>query len=166
MRYVLGLHEAAVMGMADGFAQARGRLAAVNVHVQPGLANALSGVLNAARARVPLLVTVGQQQTAMLPSAPFLGGELVELARPLAKAAFEAVAVEELPELLARAVGVAPTPPRGPVVLGLPLDVQLAPAPEPHRARPAPAAPEGRPRWARASAAPTREAPGAALMRA
>src|SRR5690606_1215355 len=50
LRYVLGLHEAAVMGMADGYAQATGRLAAVNVHVQPGLANALAGILNAARA--------------------------------------------------------------------------------------------------------------------
>ena len=49
------------MGIADGYAQASGGLAAVNVHVQPGLANAMSGILNAARARVPLLVTVGQQ---------------------------------------------------------------------------------------------------------
>ena len=70
------------MGIADGYAQASGSLAAVNVHVQPGLANAMSGILNAARARVPVLVTVGQQVQDLLPGEPFLGGELVELAPP------------------------------------------------------------------------------------
>jgi benzoylformate decarboxylase len=126
------------MGMADGFAQAAGGLAAVNVHVQPGLANALSGVLNAAKARVPVLVTVGQQVQELLAGDPFLGGELVALARPLAKGAWEARSPGELPELMARAVRTALTPPRGPVVLSLPLDVQAAPAPAPHRPEPAP----------------------------
>ncbi len=139
-RYVLGLHEAVVMGMADGFAQVSRGLAAVNVHVQPGLANALSGILNAAKARMPVLVTVGQQAQELLPSDPFLGGELVELARPLAKGAWEARSADELPELMARAVRTAMTPPRGPVVLSLPMDVQVAPAPPPHRPEPLPPA--------------------------
>ncbi len=104
VRYVLGLHEASVMGMADGYAQHGRRLAVVNVHVQPGLANALSGVLNAARARVPMLVTVGQQVTGLKDQAPFLGGELVELARPIAKEAVEVGSVEELPDVIARAI--------------------------------------------------------------
>lgn len=132
VRYVLALHEAAAMGMADGYAQATGAPAAVNVHVQPGLANALSGVLNAARCRVPLIVTVGQQVRALLPGDPFLGGELVEMARPLAKGAWEVSRPEDLPALMQRAVATALTPPRGPVVLSLPLDVQVAPAPAPH----------------------------------
>lgn len=131
-RYVLGLHEAAVMGMADGYAQATGGLAAVNVHVQPGLANAMSGILNAARARVPLLVTVGQQVQGLLPGAPFLGGELVALAAPLAKGAWEVADVARLPAAFDLAVRTALTPPRGPVVLSLPLDVQVASAPAPH----------------------------------
>jgi benzoylformate decarboxylase len=132
VRYVLALHEASVVGIADGYAQATGGLAAVNVHVQPGLANAMSGILNAARARVPLLVTVGQQVQDLLPQEPFLGGELVELARPLAKGAWEASRAEDLPRLLALAVRTAREPPSGPVVLSLPLDVQAAPAPPPH----------------------------------
>jgi benzoylformate decarboxylase len=132
VRYVLGLHEAVVMGMADGWAQATGRLAAVNVHVQPGLANAMSGILNAARCRVPLLVTVGQQVRSLLPEEPFLGGELVALAAPLAKGAWEVSEPAELPAAMARAVRTALTPPRGPVMLSLPMDVQAAPAPAPH----------------------------------
>ena len=39
--YVLGLQEGVVVGMADGYARASGRLAAANVHVAPGLGNAM-----------------------------------------------------------------------------------------------------------------------------
>src|SRR5262245_35681236 len=144
VRYVLGLTEAAVIGMADGYAQQSGQMSAANVHVQPGLANALSGILNAARARVPMLVTVGQQVRSMLPGAPFLGGELVAMAAPLAKGAWEAERAEDLPALLARAVRVARTPPCGPVVLSIPMDLQVAPAPAFHSPSPgeAPPAPD------------------------
>ena len=135
--YVLGLHESVVMGMADGWARVRGGPAAVNVHVQPGLANAMSGILNAARCRVPLVVTVGQQVQEMLPGEPFLGGELVELARPLAKGAWEVSSAAGLPAAFARAVRTARAAPAGPVVLSLPLDVQVAPAPAPHVPAPA-----------------------------
>ncbi|MGE0027206.1 MAG: thiamine pyrophosphate-binding protein [Thermoleophilia bacterium] len=141
VRYVLGLHEASVIGMADGWAQATGGLAVANVHVQPGLANAMSGILNAARCRVPVLVTVGQQWQSMLPGGPFLGGELVAMAAPVAKGAWEVRSPEELPELFALAVRTALTHPRGPVVLSLPLDVQVAPAPAPHRGVTVPATP-------------------------
>lgn len=132
VRYVLALHESVAMGMADGHAQVTGRPAAVNVHVQPGLANAMSGILNAARCRVPLIVTVGQQVLDLLPGEPFLGGELVGMATPLAKGAWEVARAEDLPEALSRAVRTATTAPRGPVVLSLPLDVQVAAAPSPH----------------------------------
>lgn len=152
-RYVLGLHEAVVMGMADGYAQATGGLAAVNVHVQPGLANAMSGILNAARARVPLLVTVGQQVQALLPGAPFLGGELVSMAAPIAKGAWEVTDPAHLAEATGRAIRLALTPPRGPVVLSLPLDVQVAPAPAPFTAvRPDPPEPPDAAALARAAA--------------
>jgi benzoylformate decarboxylase len=116
-------------------------MSAANVHVQPGLANALSGILNAARARVPMLVTVGQQVRSMLPGAPFLGGELVAMAAPVAKGAWEAERAEDLPRLLARAVRVARTPPCGPVVLSIPMDLQVAQAPDAHPPSPGEAAP-------------------------
>lgn len=144
VRYVLGLHEGAVVGMADGWAQATGRTAAVNLHVTPGLANGLAGILNARRARVPMLVTVGTQHTALADADPFLGGDIVAMARGVAAHAVEAATVAELPEMLRECLRIARTAPRGPVVLGLPLDVQTAAAPPPHvpGPRPAPAAAE------------------------
>lgn len=123
IRYVLALHESSVLGMADGYAQQGDRLGVVNVHVQPGLANAMSGILNAARARVPLLVTVGQQVTSLIDKAPFLGGELVKPAESVAKAAMEVRDVGDLPAAFDRAINTAMTHPRGPVVLSLPMDV-------------------------------------------
>jgi len=140
VEYVLCLHEAAALGIADGYAQAAGGLAAVNVHVQPGAANALSGILNARRARVPLLVTVGQQVTELLSHAPFLGGEIVELVAPLAKGAWEPTSHAELGRDFRAAVRCALTPPYGPAVLSIPLDVQAGPAPPAHLPGPRPRA--------------------------
>lgn len=132
LRYVLGLHEAAVMGMADGHAQASGRMAAVNVHVQPGIANALSGVLNASRTRTPLLVTVGQQVTALRDAAPFLGGDVLSPVAGLVRWSGEVSRASELPDAVRAAVRAARTPPCGPVVLSLPMDVLVDHAPAGH----------------------------------
>jgi benzoylformate decarboxylase len=142
VEYVLCLHEAAALGMADGYAQATGRLAAVNVHVQPGMANSLAGILNAARSRVPLLVTVGQQASTLVPHAPFLGGDVLGMAAPLAKGGWEPTSADELARDLGAAVQCALTPPMGPVVLSIPMDVQAGPAPAaPHRPQAPPRAP-------------------------
>src|SRR5512144_3415720 len=60
-RYVLGLQEAVVVGMADGFAQASGRPALVNLHTAPGVGNAMGAIFNAQANKSPLLITAGQQ---------------------------------------------------------------------------------------------------------
>jgi benzoylformate decarboxylase len=129
VRYVLGLHEMSVLGMADGYSQSTGRLGVVNVHVQPGIANALAGLINAARARVPLLVTVGQQVTGMLHEQPFLGGDVLSPAAPFAKGLWEPRRVRDLPGVLTRSIRLACTPPYGPVVVSLPMDVLVSDAP-------------------------------------
>lgn len=52
-RYVLGLHEGAVVGMADGYAQATGRPMLVNLHAASGSGNAMGALTNAVAARTP-----------------------------------------------------------------------------------------------------------------
>ena len=62
MRYVLGLQEAIVVAMADGYSRVSGHLTACNVHVAPGLGNAMGSIYNAAWYGSPVIVTAGQQQ--------------------------------------------------------------------------------------------------------
>src|ERR687891_1058852 len=64
--YVLGLQEAVVVGMADGYAQASGRPALVNLHTAPGVANAMGAIFNAQANHAPLLITAGQQVRAQM----------------------------------------------------------------------------------------------------
>ena len=78
IRFVLGLHEGAVVGMATGYAIARGAPAFVNLHTAPGLGNAINAIANARDTRVPLVVVVGQQDRRQLASEPFLTGRALE----------------------------------------------------------------------------------------
>src|SRR2546425_563317 len=72
LEYVVGLQEAVAVAAADGYAQASGQVGVVNVHVAPGVANSLSILHNAARAKSPLLLTAGQQDTRFLLHEPIL----------------------------------------------------------------------------------------------
>ncbi len=123
LKFVLGLHESVVLGMADGFARASGRIAAANVHVAPGLGNAMGALYNAKFSNSPLIVTAGQQEQGHGLLEPLLYDPLVPLAQPLVKWAIEVTRVEDLPRIIHRAAKVALTPPTGPVFISLPGDV-------------------------------------------
>jgi benzoylformate decarboxylase len=105
LKFVLGLHESVVLGMADGFARASGRLAAANVHVAPGLGNAMGALYNAKFSNSPLIVTAGQQEQGHGLLEPLLYDPLVPLAQPLVKWAIEVTRVEDLPRIVHRAPG-------------------------------------------------------------
>jgi benzoylformate decarboxylase len=121
--YVLGLQEATAVGMADGWALASGRAAFVNLHAMGGLGNAM-GVLVASKAsETPLVVTAGQQDTRHLMTEPWLSGDLVALAEPVAKWAKELRRADDVGPALRRAFSLARTPPCGPVFLSLPMDI-------------------------------------------
>src|SRR5438477_8742810 len=125
LEYVLGLQEATAVAAADGYAQAAGRVGVVNVHVAPGLANGLSVLHSAARAKTPLLVTAGQQDTRFLMDAPILAADLVRMAEPFTKWSWELRRADEAPAALRRALKLALTPPTGPVFLSLPMDLMV-----------------------------------------
>ena len=126
LRYVLGLNEVVVMGMADGYAQATGKLAVCNLHAAPGLGNAMGMLYNAAKAGAPILVTAGQQDMSIRLTEPLLWDDLATLARPLCKWSFEVASLAELPRAIRRAAKVALTAPTGPVFLSIPGDVLTA----------------------------------------
>src|SRR5213596_85202 len=123
IRYVLALQEAVAIAMADAYAQAHGGLAAVNVHVSPGLGNAMGMLYDAYKAHSPLLLTAGQHDQSFTVTEPILWSDLPPVATPFVKWATEARRLEDLPRIVRRAVKTATAHPTGPVFLSLPVDV-------------------------------------------
>ncbi|MFI4988530.1 MAG: thiamine pyrophosphate-binding protein [Alphaproteobacteria bacterium] len=128
MHYVLGLHEGVVMSMADGYAQASGKLAAANLHVAPGLGNAMGMLYDAQKAGAPILVTAGQHEQSFNVTEPILWADLPPIARPFVKWSAEVHRLADLPRIVHRAAKTALAPPTGPVFLSLPGDILNAEA--------------------------------------
>jgi benzoylformate decarboxylase len=121
--YILGLHEGAVVGMADGYAQATGRPAFVNLHSAAGTGNAMGALANAWNSHTPLVVTAGQQVRAMVGVEALLANvDAASLPRPLVKWSCEPSCAQEVPLALSRAIHMAATPAAGPVYVSVPYD--------------------------------------------
>jgi benzoylformate decarboxylase len=121
--YVLGLQEAAVVGMADGYAQATRNAGFVNLHSAAGVGNALGNIYTAHRNQTPLVITAGQQARSILPLQAFLYAERAsEFPRPYVKFSVEPARAEDVPAAIARAYYVAMQPPCGPTFVSVPID--------------------------------------------
>ncbi len=128
LTYVMAMQESLVVAIADGFSRASGRLVACNVHVAPGLGNALGSLFNAQFTGTPMILTAGQQEQGHGLMEPVLFGPLVQMAEPLVKWAVEVTRLEDLPRIVRRAAKIATTPPTGPVFISLPGDILNAEA--------------------------------------
>jgi len=122
-RYVLGLQESIVMGMADGFAQATRNAALVNLHSAAGVGHSLGNLFTAFKNRTPLVVTAGQQARSILPYDPFLfAQDAAQFPKPYVKWSIEPARAEDVPAAIARAYHVAMQHPRGPTFVSVPVD--------------------------------------------
>jgi benzoylformate decarboxylase len=127
-RYVLGLHEASVVAMADGYAQATGEPVIVSLHTAAGIGNAMGNVASAWHNRAPLIILAGQQTREMLLLEPYLTNlKSVQLPQPYVKWSYETVRPQDAPAALLRAYAAALQPPAGPVFLSIPMDDLDAP---------------------------------------
>ena len=101
--YVLGLQEASVVAMADGFAQSTGKPALVNVHTAAGTGNAMGSLVAAYKGNTPLIVTAGQQTREMVLCEPYLSNPDETLfPRPWVKWAYEPKRAEDVPAAFMR----------------------------------------------------------------
>jgi benzoylformate decarboxylase len=127
--YVLGLQEASVIGMADGYAQATRNAGFVNLHSAAGVGNALGNIYTAHRNQTPMVITAGQQARSILPLQAFLYAERAsEFPRPYVKYSVEPARAEDVPAAIARAYYVAMQPPCGPTFVSVPIDDWAHPA--------------------------------------
>jgi acetolactate synthase-1/2/3 large subunit len=131
-------HETAAVAMAHGYYLLTGRPQAVMVHVNVGMANALMGLLNAARDNVPILFTSGRTpltEAGRLGSRdlPIHWGQEMRdqggMLREYVKWDYELRFGEQLEAIVDRALAIAMAAPRGPVYLSLPREALAAPLP-------------------------------------
>ena len=121
--YIMALHEAVAVSMADAYALASGTVSVANLHVAPGLGNGLGSIYNAAEGQTPMIVTAGQQNNQMRLREPLLSHDLVAMAAPLVKWSVEPTHADELPLIMNRAFKTAREAPSGPVFVSLPINV-------------------------------------------
>ncbi|SIS99364.1 benzoylformate decarboxylase [Paracoccus saliphilus] len=123
IHYVLGLQEASVVGMADGYARATGKAAFVNLHSAAGLGHSLGNVYTAFRNRAPMVIITGQQSRELLPNYPFLGASnAVDFPKPYVKYSVEPARPEDVPDAIAQAYRIAMQRPWGPTFVSVPAD--------------------------------------------
>jgi benzoylformate decarboxylase len=133
-RYILGLHEGVAVAMADGYAQATGRPAFVNLHSATGVGNAMGAVVNAFHNRAPLVITAGNQDRRQLELEPYLFARSTSLMAPYVKHSHQPARAQDVPAAIDRAWALAQSPPRGPAFVSVPSDdwdAALAPASRP-----------------------------------
>jgi glyoxylate carboligase len=112
-RYIHALQEGAAIGMADGYAQATGRPALVNVHAAAGTGNAMGNLTNAQSAHVPVIVTSGQQARAYAAVGALLTNvDAPTRARPLVKWSNEPLRPQDVPYALSKGILHRPRPDR------------------------------------------------------
>ena len=122
-RYILGLQESVAVGIADGYAQASGHPALVNLHTAPGLGNGMGAIFNAQANKSPLVVTAGQQYRSLMTlQANLTNRDAARMPHPLVKWSWEPPCAQDVPHALARAMHTAALPPRGPVFVSIPMD--------------------------------------------
>jgi benzoylformate decarboxylase len=121
--YVLGLQEASVVAMADGFSQATNTPVLVNLHSGAGTGNGMCNIMTAYQNKTPLVITAGQQTREMILCEPYLTNrDETTLPRPWVKWAYQPVRAQDVPAAIMRAYAIALQPPSGPVYVSIPLD--------------------------------------------
>jgi len=122
-RFVAAAHEGGAASMADGYARVSGRLPALSVHQGPGVTNALTGIVEAAKSHTPMVVLAPEATSARSSSCGGLAGIAAAIGAGFRRVAPDRVALDVAEACRCAVSGTGQT-----VVLALPLDVQMLPA--------------------------------------
>ncbi len=123
MKFVLVRHEQGAVHMADGYARACGKPAAVLVTSGPGAGNTVTGIMTAMMDSVPMIVLCGQQVTWMLGKDAFQEADIYNITAPVVKHNFLVKKTNDLPRIAREAYHIATTGRPGPVLIDIPKDI-------------------------------------------
>lgn len=124
LRHILVRHEQGAIHAAQGYARIKNRPGTVIVTSGPGVTNVITGVADAMVDSTPVVVIAGQVSTGLLGTDAFQETDLVGMATPIAKWAYQIRRPEDVPWAIARAYYIAGSGRPGPVVLDFPKDAQ------------------------------------------
>jgi acetolactate synthase I/II/III large subunit len=127
IRHVLVRHEQAALHAAEAYARVTRTVGVVLVTSGPGVANTISGLLNAMSDSIPLLCISGQVASGSIGTDAFQECDALGISRPVTKWCHPIRHVDEIPQLVSKALAVASSGRPGPVLLDFPKDVQASP---------------------------------------
>jgi len=134
IKHYLARHEEGAAHAADGYYRASGRMALAICTSGPAATNFVTGLYTAQVDSIPLIAITGQNVRAQLGKEAFQCVDIAEIARPVCKAAWIITEPYQVPSIMRQAFRVAREGRPGPVLIDLPLDVQLADIPYDARA--------------------------------
>jgi acetolactate synthase-1/2/3 large subunit len=141
IRHILVRHEQAAVHAAEGYARSTGKVGVVLVTSGPGATNAVTGLVDALMDSIPLVCLTGQVPTHLIGNDAFQEADTTGITRPATKHNY-LVKRRRLARVVHEAFYVARSGRPGPVVIDLPKDILIAPAPyTPSRAVAAPQLP-------------------------
>jgi acetolactate synthase-1/2/3 large subunit len=127
MKFILVRHEQGAVHMADGYARATGRPAAVLVTSGPGAGNTVTGLMTAMMDSVPMLVICGQTVTWMLGKDAFQEADIFGITIPVVKHNYLCKDTNALPRITREAYHIATTGRPGPVLIDVPKNISQGP---------------------------------------
>jgi len=127
MKFILARHEQGAVHMADGYARATGKPAAVLVTSGPGAGNTVTGLMTAMMDSVPMLVICGQQVTWMLGKDAFQEADIFGITIPVVKHNYLCKDSNALPRIVREAYHIATTGRPGPVLIDVPKNISQGP---------------------------------------
>jgi acetolactate synthase I/II/III large subunit len=127
MKFILVRHEQGAVHMADGYARATGKPAAVLVTSGPGAGNTVTGLMTAMMDSVPMIVISGQTVTWMLGKDAFQEADIFGITIPVVKHNYLVKDSDSLPRIAREAYHIATTGRPGPVLIDIPKDISQGP---------------------------------------
>ena len=129
IRHILVRHEQAAVHAAEGYARSTGKVGVVLVTSGPGATNAVTGLVDALMDSIPIVCLTGQVPTHLIGNDAFQEADTTGITRPATKHNYLVRRSEDLARVVHEAFYIARSGRPGPVVVDLPKDILIAPAP-------------------------------------
>lgn len=126
LRHILVRHEQSAAHMADGYARIKRKAGVCFATSGPGATNLITGIATAYADSSPMIAVTGQVPLAMIGKDAFQETDIIGVANPCTKYAFQPRAAVEIPEMVKKAFYIAESGRPGPVLIDIPKDVQQA----------------------------------------